>query len=371
MKKQPPWVQKLLAPAGITINGNEPWDIKINNPAVYRRFLTGGSLGLGEAYMQGWWECASLDQFFTKLLSARVQDRADLSVPILLQSLKSLALNLQAMSRAFEVAKKHYDLGNEFFVAMLGQSMAYSCGYWRQADDLDAAQLAKYELICRKLRLQAGQRILDIGCGWGGFAKYAASRYKVSVVGVTVSKEQLAFAKEACRGLPVEFRLQDYRTLHETFDHIVSIGMFEHVGPKNYATYMQVAKRCLKEDGLFLLHTIGSPVSSHQFDPWMDKYIFPNAHLPSLSQISRVAEKLFVIEDVRNFGADYDKTLMAWYQKFQVAWPTFKDRYDQAFYRMWKYYLLSCAGMFRSRNIELWQIVLSPHGVKGGYESVR
>ncbi len=375
------FIKNILAPAGITINGQHPWDLQVKNPDVYRTVLIKGSLGLGESYMQGWWECQALDQFFYRLFLANVQEKVTFDLPLILQYLKAALLNLQSSQRAFEVGKKHYDLGNDFFEKMLGPSMAYSCGYWKGAQDLDTAQFAKFDLICRKLNLQPGQKILDIGCGWGSFAKYAAENYGVSVVGITISKEQLAYAKNLCKGLPVEFRLQDYRQLNEQFDHIVSVGMFEHVGYKNYKTYLQVARRCLRGNGLFLLHTIGSATTVRAGDPWLTKYIFPNGSLPSLKQIASAAEKIFVIEDVHNFGADYDKTLMAWHQNFETAWlarhslgvsePKSYQQYSQTFYRMWRYYLLSCAGAFRARNIQLWQMVLSPHGVEGGYKSAR
>ncbi len=365
------WAEHLLSLANITLNGDTVYDPKIHNNQLYARVMAQGSLGLGESYMDAWWDCQELDDFFYRLLSARIQDKIGFSWPLAWHVASSKLINLQKTSRAFQVGQKHYDLGNHFFQTMLGPSMAYSCGYWREATDLDSAQFAKFDLICRKLNLQKGERILDIGSGWGGFAKYAAEHYGVFVMGVTVSKEQAAFAKDLCQGLPCTFSLQDYRTLNEKFDHIVSVGMFEHVGQKNYKTYLEVAKRCLKEDGLFLLHTIGSPLSHSSFDPWMHKYIFPNAQLPSLAQISSAAENLFVIEDVHNFGPDYDKTLMAWNANFQKHWPEFKNQYDQRFYRMWQYYLLSCAGGFRARTTELWQLVLSPKGVAGGYKSVR
>ena len=365
------WANKLLESAGTKINGKNPWDIKILNQKFYNRVKAEGSLGLGESYMDGWWDCEKLDEFFYRLLLAKIPDRIGLSLPIILDILSAKLFNLQAVSRAFQVGEKHYDLDNKLFSAMLGKTMAYSCGYWRNSKTLDSAQTAKFDLICKKLNLKTGQKILDIGCGWGSFAKYAAKKYKVSVVGVTVSKEQAEFAKKLCAGLSVEIRIQDYRDLHEKFDHIVSVGMFEHVGLKNYKTFFEVAKRCLKDNGLFLLHTIGTLNSRGGTDPWLNKYIFRNGSLPSLSQISLNVKKLFTIEDIHNFGADYDKTLMAWHKKFLNVWPKFKDNYDNKFFRMWNYYLLSCAGVFRSRNGQLWQIVLSPNGVAGGYKSVR
>ena len=300
-----------------------------------------------------------------------VPGKIGLSLPIISGFIRARLFNLQAIKRAFQVGEKHYDTGNDLFTLMLGKTMAYSCGYWRDAKNLDQAQEAKFDLICRKLNLQKGQKVLDIGCGWGSFAYHAAKNYGVNVVGISVSKEQIKFAKQLCKGLPVEFRLQDYRELNEKFDHIISIGMFEHVGVKNYREFLKISKNCLKKDGLFLLHTIGSLKSGNRMEPWLDKYIFPNSMLPSLKQITSSAEGLFVIEDVHNFGPDYDKTLMEWHKNFNKNWPKLKNKYGEKFYRMWNYYLLSCAATFRARKSQLWQIVLSPEGVPGGYKSVR
>lgn len=365
------WVNDLLKPTGIAMDGTNPWDPQIKNPGLYDRVKAEGSLGLGDAYVDGWWECEKLDEFFYRLLLTDITGRMGLNLPLVLGFIKAKIFNLQAVKRAYQIGEKHYNTGNDLFRAMLGETMAYSCGYWREADDLDSAQTAKLDLICRKLNLQPGQKVLDIGSGWGSFAKHAAENYKVKVVGITVSSEQAKLAQERCQGLDVEFRLQDYRGLNEKFDHIISVGMIEHVGPKNYRAYMEIARKCLKENGLFLLHTIGSQKTGANTDPWIEKYIFPNGCLPSLKQLAASAENLFVIEDAHNFGADYDKTLMAWHDNFIHTWPKLQGKYDERFYRMWQYYLLCCAGNFRARGIQLWQIVLSPHGVPGGYKSIR
>lgn len=359
-------IRKMLAGTTVEINGPNPWDPQIRNPAFYKRVLIDGSLGLGESYMDGWWESEQLDEMYNRLLrSPQIRRRKFFSyiAPYLL----SLAANLQRKARAFQVGEAHYDLGNDMYRAMLDQRMIYTCGYWRDADNLDDAQRHKLDLVCRKLDLQPGMRVLDIGCGWGGFAKYAVENYAVEVVGVTISKQQIALGTEQCRGLPVELRLQDYREVNEPFDAIVSLGMFEHVGHKNYRTYMRVARRCLKEEGKFLLQTIGKNNSSVGVDPWIAKYIFPNGEIPSLKQISAALESLMVIEDVHNFGADYDKTLMAWFANFHRAWPQLAENYPERFYRMWKYYLHVCAGAFRARNLQLWQIVMSTGAREGAY----
>ncbi len=361
----------ILAIADIEIGGQDPWDIQVHDDRLYSRVLSEGSLGLGEAYMDGWWDCGSLDELFARILGSKLDSKVKLNLALIKEAVISKLFNTQTKSRAFEVGERHYDIGNDLYEGMLDKRMIYTCGYWDKAKDLDSAQEAKLDLVCRKLGLKSGDRVLDIGCGWGGFLKFAAERYGISGVGVTVSKEQVALAQERCKGLPIEIRLEDYRDINEKFDHIVSLGMFEHVGYKNYRAYMKVAERSLKDGGLFLLHTIGGNLSVHGTDAWIEKYIFPNSMLPSMKQITSSYEGLFVMEDWHNFGADYDKTLMSWFSNFDRAWLKIRSAYSQRFYRMWKYYLLTCAGSFRARKNQLWQIVLSKDGVAGGYKSIR
>jgi len=363
-------IETYLALADIQIDGTRPWDIQVHNTKFFSRLLAGGSLALGESYMDGWWDCQQLDELFNKALGADL-DKQIRSKGAIWNVIRAKIINLQSRTRAYEIGRKHYDIGNDLYQVMLDKNMAYSCGYWDKAGNLDQAQDAKLDLICKKLGLQKGMKVLDIGSGWGSFAKYAAENYGVKVVGITVSEEQVKLAKKRGEGLPVEYRLQDYRQLNEQFDAIVSIGMVEHVGDKNYRTFMQVAHRCLKPGGLFLLHTIGGNKSVHSIEPWTGKYIFPNAMLPSAKQLAAAAEKFFVLEDWHSFGADYEKTLLAWHDNFTHGWESIKGRYDQRFYRMWTYYLLSCAGTFRARKNQLWQIVYSKGGVKGGYKSIR
>ncbi len=360
-----------FALADVEVGGNRPWDITIHNEAFYDKVFLKGSLGLGEAYMDGWWDSSDVDQFIYQLLSSHLENYAALPISAVWTYFKSYLLNLQSKLGSKKVIDQHYQLGNDLYQEMLDPLMVYSCGYWNKAHSLNEAQCAKFDLICRKLKLERGMKVLDIGCGWGGFEKFAAENYGVSVLGVTLSENQASYGQQLCTGLPVEIQLKDYRELKGSFDRIVSIGMFEHVGRKNYQNFMKIAKSCLKPDGLFLLHTIGRNTSGSLTDPWIHKYIFPNSLLPSVTQIGSAIENHFVMEDWHNFGTDYDKTLLAWFSKFNASWPKLKDKYDMRFYRMWKYYLLSCAGAFRSRKIQLWQIVLSKHGILGGYQSVR
>lgn len=373
-------VAALMAQAGVEPDGPADHDPQIHDPRFYRRALLEGSLGLGESYMDGWWDVASLDGMLHRLLSARLDDRVH-GIEAYIDDIRAWLINLQSGRRARAVGERHYDLGNDLFEAMLGKRMVYSCGYWRKAGDLDAAQEAKLDLVCRKLGLRPGMRVLDIGCGWGEALKFAAERYGVEGVGVTISREQAEYARRLCAGLPVDIRLQDYRELDgisqdSLFDRVFSIGMFEHVGAKNYRTYFEVAQRCLRDDpdtggGLSLLHCIGSNVSVQHTDPWIARYIFPNSMLPSIEQIATAREDLFVIEDWHNFGTDYDRTLQAWRSNIEAAWSRLPSRYDRRFRRMWRFYLAASMAVFRSRRAQLWQVVLSPRGVPGGYVTPR
>ena len=350
---------ELLEHAGITLNGSAPWDIQVHDDRLYWRVLRDKHLGLGEAYMDGWWDCQRLDMCIDRILRSGVRKAANRSLAHGALAALSLLTNRQKLSRSRQIAEHHYDLDNDLFLSFLDPYNQYSCGFFNGDCSLEEAQETKLALTCRKLELSRDDSLLDIGCGWGGFAKYAAEHFGCHVTGVNISEEQIAFARQDCQGLPVDIVEQDYRDVTDTYDKVVSIGMFEHVGPKNYESFMRVVQRCLKEDGIFLLHTIGSNKSRLNVDPWISKYIFPNGVLPSVSQIGRAAEPYFVMEDWHNLGPHYDKTLMAWNSRFQEAWPRLRKKYSRRFKRMWEYYLQSCAGAFRSRSIQLWQVVFS------------
>jgi len=363
LQKQKILIKNLLAAADITVSGPKPWDIQVHDDRFYERMLKDRNLGLGESYMEGWWDCEHVDEMICHLLRSGIEEKIRENLRYLVHFLPAILINLQSGSRTRMIARHHYDLDNDLFLSFLDPYNQYSCGYFEATDDLNEAQQKKLELICAKLNLEAADHILDIGCGWGGFARFAAEKIGCTITGVNISKEQLRYARKFCDGLPVQFEECDYRFLKGQFDKIVSVGMFEHVGCKNYHTFMKVAHGCLKDDGIFLLHTIGGNISRIRCDPWMTKYIFPNGMLPSIAQIGKAAEGLFVIEDWHNLGPHYAKTLMAWNQNFQQAWPELKKRYDAKFKRMWEYYFLSCAGAFRAREIQVWQIVMTKSGV--------
>ncbi len=361
------YFERLVEPADIRIDGDRPWDVRVHDDRLFQRVLAHGTLGLGEAYVDGWWDCDAIDQMVDRAHGSQIANRL-VSPMTAVRIAEAKLRNLQKGDRSYEVGRRHYDIGNDLYGYMLGPSMIYSCAYWRCAADLDAAQEAKLELVRNKLMLEPGMRVLDIGCGWGGAAKHLAERAGVDVVGITVSREQAQVASEATAGLPVEIRVQDYREVTERFDRVYSIGMFEHVGAKNYRAYAEAVRRCLDEDsGLTLLHTIGGNHTNSRTDPWMDRYIFPNSNLPSAKQITTAAEGVLTLEDWHNFGLDYDRTLMAWHANVSAHWDDLPDSYDERFRRMWNFYLLVSAGGFRSHYLQLWQVVFSRSGLPEVY----
>jgi cyclopropane-fatty-acyl-phospholipid synthase len=357
-------VRRLLAEADVEVNGDRPWDIQVKDERLYDRVCREKTLGFGEAYMDGWWDCEAIDELITHLLLSRADVGVGRNLRHALRTVAWWLWNMQSRRRGHMIAERHYDLGNDLFQTFLDPFMQYSCAYFADTDDLEQAQKNKLDMICRKLQLGAGDHLLDIGCGWGGLALYAAREYGCRVTANNISEAQLRFARELCADQPVEFAQCDYRELGGTYSKIVSVGMFEHVGCRNYRAFFEVAARCLERDGVFLLHTIGGNTSSRsQHEPWIEKYIFPNGMLPSIAQIARASEGLFVVEDLHNIGPHYDRTLMTWNRNFQQAWPTLNGtKYDARFRRMWEYYLLSCAGTFRSRHTQVWQIVMTRAG---------
>ncbi len=352
------FVCETLAGIGITVGGDGPADIQVHDDRTYRRVIRDRELGLGESYQEGWWDANQLDEFLATAQEANLRDIVRPSLALLKLVAASRLSNRQTVRRAARNASAHYDIGNDLYERMLDKRMIYSCGYWREAGDLDSAQEAKLDLICRKLRLERGMRVLDIGCGWGGFAQFAAERYDVHVTGISPAIEQVKLARERTSGLPIRIEQADYRDLDGTFDRIVSVGMMEHVGPRNLPTFFERCDQLLDGDGMMLHHTIGSNESKTHTDPWFDKHIFPGGVLPSLSQIAAAAEKVWSVEDVHNIGPDYDRTLMEWHRNISDRWHEI-PHYDEHFRRTWDYYLLGSAAAFRVRALQLWQVVFT------------
>ncbi len=357
-------VTELFAEADIEVNGMRPCDIQVRDDRFFRRVLKDGTLGFGESYMLGWWDCDDLEELCCRAIRSGIEQRVRPAIGTMIEIVFGMVLNLQSKSRSKVVAKRHYDLGNDFFGAMLDPAMQYSCAYFHGTTDLATAQELKMELICKKLGLQPGMRLLDIGCGWGGLARFAAENHGCEVVGITISEQQKAYADRYCEGLPVDIRLKDFRDIDGEFDAICSVGMLEHVGSRNYDTYMDAASGCLRDGGLFLCHTITANEARRGTDPWISRYIFMNSELPTAAQVLQAAEGYFVNEDMHNLGPYYVPTLRAWEAGFMRSRDDFRIEYGEQFVRMWRFYLLSCSGAFRARSLQVIQFLFSRGGLE-------
>ncbi len=360
----------ILEAAGVPTNGPQPWSIQVHNERLWDRVISQRQLGFGESYMDGWWDCPELDTMISKLLAINPLEYFKPSPTLALHAVRSYLRNNQTKNRAAKNAKHHYNIGNDLYTRMLDQEMVYSCGYWARASTLAEAQLAKFDLICRKLDLKPGMRLLDIGSGWGGFLRYAVKNYHVVGTGISPAENQIDLARQKSVGLHINFIQQDYRDLQGKFDRIVSIGMMEHVGPKNYRVFFEKCDDLLEVHGQMLHHTISSNLTKQVTDPFFERYIFPGGVLPSLAQIAKAAENLFVIEDVQNFGPDYDRTLMEWHKNISSTWHEI-PQYDERFKRMWNYYLLASAAGFRTGNLQLLQCVFQRNGQRPTYIASR
>lgn len=381
--------QKILDRCDIKIGGDRPFDLVVHNPLFYRRVINKGSMGLGEAFMDGWWDTRdfyALDDFFKRILEGQLEYYFPNNAKDMANVIKAKMFNPQTKSKSKKVGMQHYDLGNDFFRNMLGPRMQYSCAYWeRHVGDvednkmapihsLEEAQELKLHMLGEKLKLKPGMEVLDVGCGWGALAGYLSETYDVRVTGITISEEQRKSAAARNSKNPrVTILNQDYRDTHfaRKFDRIVSVGMFEHVGPKNYSTFFKHMRRLLNDtdrEAVFVLHTIGSKTTMDSADQWYLKYIFPGGCLPSVSNIGKTIEKHFVMEDLHSFGYYYALTLLAWRENFLAHWNGSKESAAEnadTFFRMFYYYLSSSAGAFAARDLQLWQVVLSPNGAPG------
>ncbi|MFZ2226906.1 MAG: cyclopropane fatty acyl phospholipid synthase [Candidatus Nanopelagicaceae bacterium] len=361
---------RLLDEAKVPVNSNELWSIQVRDERLWDRVIAQHELGLGEAYIDGWWDCEQVDEALTRLVEIDAVSTIKPTPIIVAHAAKSIISNRQTKAKAALNAQHHYDIGNDLYTRMLDKELLYSCGYWENASSLDEAQFAKMDMICQKLQLKPGMQLLDIGSGWGGFLRHAVKNYGVVGTGISLSTEQIKLANERSQGLSVKFIKMDYRDLAGKFDRIVSIGMMEHVGPKNLNKFFAKCDDLLADDGMMLHHTISSLRSGNHTDPFFDRYIFPGGVIPSLARISKATEKKWVIEDVHNFGPDYDRTLMQWYKNINSHWSEI-PQYDDHFKRMWNYYLLASAAGFRARSLQLTQLVFRRPGRSPKYVSLR
>jgi cyclopropane-fatty-acyl-phospholipid synthase len=347
-----------------------PLHLIIHNPDTCDRLLAFGTLGFCEAYMDGWWNEANdnlvelIGLFHRSNVYAKARNRITIAL-----ALKIITQRLQTVPILIQNSRKnvqhHYDLGNDFYQQFLDPTMTYSCGYQRQeTDSLEQMQRQKYELICRKLALQPGESLIDIGCGWGGMLIYAAEHYGISGTGVTLSEPQAKLAREYIkqRGLSDQLKIiiADYREVQGQYDKFVSIGMFEHVGKGNFATFMQKIFQLLTPNGIGLLHTIVTQ-SNERNGAWVDKYIFPGGYAPQLHELTQNlwAAKLSVAH-CENLKPHYAETMKRWAANLTTNRTTIAaldPRYDERFLRMWYLYLQSFEASFRYGGLHVYQLL--------------
>jgi len=367
-----------------TVDGLNQWDPQVRDDDFFGMVAGDGMLGLGNAYVKGYWECEDLFEFFCRAIRGGLLEfMADSPVMKALMTAYRTT-NRQSQTQAKKNVVAHYDRGNDLFEAFLGKTMAYTCAVWdnpldlEEGETLDEAQERKLDRICQKLHLESGMRVLDIGCGWGPFMRYVAGHFEVEVVGITLSAEQIAYIEKRNGGfkhsgsLPIKAVLADFRTFDAgKFDRVLSIGMFEHVGRKNHEEYFKAVDRCLESDGLSLIHCFGkSDPRVPLIDPWTEKHIFPGMELPTVVDITTAMEGAFNLLDLEEMGQHYPKTLLAWSANFDCNWEQI-SHYGEEFRRMWRYYLLSCAAVFHVRKVLLWQVVFARKEDGQLYEPVR
>ncbi len=352
-------------------SGDEPVAVRFASRAAQWAVCLDPELRLGEAYMEGSFvvEQGTIADFL-RLAIRGTQENGHIPWTLPLGALRFVlrgVAQINRRTRARRNVSHHYDLDGRVYDLFLDADRQYSCAYFERRDDaLGAAQLAKKRHIAAKLLLERGQRVLDIGCGWGGLALYLAAATGARVTGITLSPEQLAIARtgaaEAGQADTVEFRLQDYRDVTERYDRIVSIGMFEHVGVKFYDAYFGRIAASLAPDGVALVHSIGRSDGPSFTNPWIAKYIFPGGYIPALSEVLPAIERAgLLVTDIEILRLHYAETLKAWRERFLARGDEAARLYDERFVRMWEFYLASCEAAFREQNLMVFQIQLARH----------
>jgi cyclopropane-fatty-acyl-phospholipid synthase len=340
--------------------------IRFTRPGVARKLVMSPSLAFGEGYMDGSIEIVSGDIYgMFELLGANLGKGRQAGLIERTRASFARTMNANNRKASRRNVAHHYDISNDLYRRFLDADMQYSCAYYARPDmTLEEAQEAKKAHIAAKLLLKAGQRVLDIGSGWGGLGCSLAKREKIDLLGVTLSVEQLALAREKAKKQKLDkrvtFELQDYRDVKGPFDRIVSVGMFEHVGRPNYRTYFETCARLMKDDGVMLLHTIGRMRGNGQTDPWIAKYIFPGGYIPSLSEILPYIEEAgLMVTDVETLRLHYAETCKEWRKRFRAQWDEIAAEYDERFCRMFDFYLAASESTFRHRRHVVFQIQLA------------
>lgn len=346
-----------------------PVTVRLHDESLVRRILLNPDLGIGEGYMEGSFTIDDDDLHGFLALAVRNSQNA-WRHPLhrflwKLRYLSRVARQYNPAGRARRRVAHHYDLSGELYDLFLDSDKQYSCAYFRSPDDtLEQAQAQKKAHIAGKLRIEPGMRVLDIGCGWGGLALTLARDYGARVLGVTLSEEQHEVANERARaaglGNRAQFRLMDYREVEGTFDRVVSVGMFEHVGAPHYREYFRTVREKLTEDGIALIHTIGRSTPPGANSPWIEKYIFPGGYIPALSEIMTAVEKEdFISQDIEVWRLHYAQTLRHWHDRFVANEERVREIYDDRFCRMWRYYLVACEQTFRCNRQVVFQLQLA------------
>ncbi len=341
----------------------------IKNPDFYDRVVRDGSLGMGESYMEGWWDAEGDDivSAIGIIISNQLEKTIRVSPSLMLSAASTKIFANVSRVRSKSNIQQHYDVGNDFYELFLDENMAYTCGYQKDPNDtIEDMQNQKHERVARKLGLKAGESMVDLGCGFGGMLRYGAKNFGIKGMGVTLSEGQYEWANKKMQeeGLHDNIRveLKDYRDMTGTFDHVVSIGLAEHTWQRGYETFIGKISELLKEGGVGLVHTIGVTSPPHETtDAWINRYIFPDGRLPRLEElIEEMRRAGLTVGHVENFKLHYAETLRHWKEKFNKNRATIKamaPEYNEEFLRMWDYYLQVCEAGFRYGELQLYQIL--------------